>query len=59
MICQNCEVPMETLRGSENGKMSDEYYFTQEVKRCPLCKRTVKESYEAKLVEVPEKIIKT
>ena len=51
MICPDCGIPMNTLEGSESGIMEPKLYVTEETKVCKKCKKQVRESYRAELVE--------
>ena len=51
MICPDCKIPMQTEKGSESGVMEDKLYLTEETKICQSCRKRVRESYRAELVE--------
>ena len=51
MICHECNVPMITEEGSENGYIRPEHYLTEEIKVCKKCGLRVLEHYDAKFLE--------
>ena len=51
MICNLCGIPMKTIEGSERGNMDKDYYYTEEIKKCPTCGVMVREIYEASKIK--------